>query len=65
MDGQRYSDIVTTHPFLNNLHVVEPTVTFLERFAVRSAVDGADAYFDPEGNRLGSARLEGADWLPS
>ena len=65
MDGQRYSDIVTTHPFLNNLHVLEPTVTFLERFAVRSDVDGADAYYDPEGNRLGPTRLEGGDWLPS
>jgi len=65
MDGKRYSDIVTTHPFLNNLHVVEPTVTFLERFAVRSAADGSEAYYDPEGNRLGPARLEEADWLPS
>lgn len=65
MDGQRYSDIVTTHPFLNNLHVLEPTVTFLEHFAVRSAIDGTEAYYDPEGNRLGPARLEGADWLPS
>jgi hypothetical protein len=65
MDGRRYSDIVTTHPFLNNLHVLEPTVTFLERFAVRSAIDGVEAYYDPEGNRLGPARLEGAGWLPS
>ena len=65
MEGQRYSDIVTTHPFLNNLHVVEPTVTFLERFAVRSAVDGMEAYYDPEGNRLGAARLGEPDWLPS
>jgi hypothetical protein len=65
MDGLRYSDIVTTHPFLNNLHVVEPTVTFLERFAVRSAVDGVEGWYDPEGNRLGPARLEEADWLPS
>jgi hypothetical protein len=65
IDGLRYSDIVTTHPFLNNLHVLEPTVTFLERFAIRAAVDGAEAYYDPEGNRLGSARLEEVDWLPS
>jgi hypothetical protein len=65
MDGQRYSDIVTTHPFLNNLHVVEPTVTFLEKFAVRAAVDGTDDYYDPEGNRLGPARLGEPDWLPS
>jgi hypothetical protein len=66
MDGQRYSDIVTTHPFLNNLHVLEPTVTFLERFAVRAALDGdEEAYYDPEGNRVGPARLGSLDWLPS
>jgi hypothetical protein len=66
MDGQRYSDIVTTHPFLNNLHVLEPTITFLDRFAVRAAVrDEPSAFYDPEGNRLGAARLEEADWLPS
>ena len=40
-------------------------MTFLERFAVRSAVDGVEAYYDPEGNKLGSARLEEVDWLPS
>lgn len=65
MDGRRYSDIVTTHPFLNNLHVLEPTVTFLEQFAVRSSIDGNEAYYDPEGNLLGPAQLKGADWLPS
>lgn len=66
MDGMRFSDIVTTHPFLNNLHVLEPTVTFLEQFAIRArGDDGVEAYFDPEGNSLGPVQLGEVPWLPS
>jgi hypothetical protein len=66
MDGLRYSDIVTTHPFLNNLHVLEPTVTFLDRFAVRATgTDGIEAYYDPEGNRVGNVQLADESWLPN
>jgi hypothetical protein len=42
-------DINDTHPFLNNLHVVEPTLTYLRDFAYR--LDGS--FVDLEGNRLG------------
>jgi hypothetical protein len=47
--GAARGDINDTHPFLNNLHVVEPTLTYLRDFAYR--LDGA--FVDLEGNRLG------------
>lgn len=50
--GERYGAIATTHPFLNNLHVLQPTVFLLEEIAVRAEVDGRSAFFDNEGNRL-------------
>lgn len=55
LDGARYSDIQTTHPFLNNLHLLEPTVTYLERFAHRlPGRDGGAGLYDFEGNRVWS-----------
>ena len=48
-------DIADTHAFLNNLHVIEPTLTYLNEFAYR--LPGSDgtgtAFFDIEGNLLG------------
>ncbi len=56
----RYADIETTHPLLNNLHVLEPTVTYLERFAHRlPEAAGATGVYDFEGNRI--ATLEGGN----
>lgn len=51
-EGERYGDIITTHPFLNNLHVLQPTVTYLERFAFTLDEDAGQALYDLEGNRL-------------
>ena len=66
-DGQRYSDIRETHPFLNNLHVLEPTVTYLERFALRApGGDGVgSAFYDLERNRLGPTEVGILSWLPT
>jgi len=50
--GEAIGDIRTTHPFLNNLHIVNPTATYLERFAVRQSTVEGEALFDMEGNRL-------------
>lgn len=63
--GERYGDIATTHPFLNNLHVLQPTVTFLERFAYRLDEDDGAAYYDVEGNRLCSVPLPAQGWMSS
>ncbi|HSS68604.1 MAG TPA: hypothetical protein VLK34_08625, partial [Nocardioidaceae bacterium] len=61
--GERYGDIATTHPFLNNLQVVLPTVAFLERFARAVKVDDGEFLFDVEGNRLCSMPPPAADWM--
>ncbi len=53
--GQRYSDVCTTHTFLNNLYVLEPTVTYLERLAHRIDEPGGVGFYDFEGNRIGDA----------
>jgi hypothetical protein len=50
-------DINDTHPFLNNLHIVEPTLVYLRDFAFRIPDSTGDlAFFDLEGNRLGALR---------
>jgi hypothetical protein len=56
--GKPRGDINDTHPFLNNLHIVEPTVTYLRDFAHRLPDETLpDAIFvDLEGNRLGPLR---------
>jgi hypothetical protein len=61
--GERYGDIITTHPFLNNLHVLQPTVTYLERVAL--TVGGGDeaALYDHEGNRLCPLPLAPEAWM--
>ena len=62
---ERYADIRETHPFLNNLYIVEPTVTYLERFAARQAdpLSEGQAFFDFEGNRLGPITFPFAEWM--
>jgi hypothetical protein len=61
--NERYGDIVTTHPFLNNLHVLQPTVAYLERFALRIDEGGGSAFYDQEGNRLCSRPLPAEGWM--
>lgn len=61
--GERYGDIATTHPFLNNLHVVQPTATFLERFAVQGVAGDVSALYDVEGNRLCDLPVGVQDWM--
>lgn len=61
--GQRYGDIMTTHPFLNNLHVVQPTVTYLERFALHGVENETPTLYDMEGNRLCDVPVPFEDWM--
>lgn len=60
---ERYGDIITTHPFLNNLHLLQPTVTYLERFAHRVSEAGGDAFYDLEGNRLTDVPFPLEEWM--
>jgi hypothetical protein len=48
----KYGDIQYTEPFLNNQHIVEPTLFYLERLARRSVVEGRTVWRDAEGNVL-------------
>ncbi len=48
--GVVYGDVNYTEPFLNNLHIVEPTLFYLEHFAKRSTTDGREQWTDHEGN---------------
>jgi hypothetical protein len=61
--GERYGDIITTHPFLNNLHVLQPTLTYLGRFAHRVAEAVGDAFYGLEGNRLIDVPLPFEEWM--
>lgn len=64
-EGERYGDIATTHPFLNNLHVLQPTVTLLERFATPLTEERDSALYDLEGNRLCDLPLPVEEWMTS
>jgi hypothetical protein len=46
-----YGDVNYTQPFLNNLHIVEPTLYYLEHFA-RGEANGGLRWRDHEGNGL-------------
>jgi hypothetical protein len=61
--GERYGDIATTHPFLNNLHLLQPTVTFLEGFAIEADAGTGPGLYDPEGNRLCDFPVPAAEWM--
>lgn len=51
--GAEFGDILYTEPFLNNLHIVEPTLDYLERWTQkRELSDGRVAFYDFEGNLL-------------
>ena len=48
--GKRFGAIQYTEPFLNNLHIVEPTLFYLEQFATRTASNGMIRWRDIENN---------------
>lgn len=52
--GNQYEDIKYTEPMLNNLHITEPTLYYLNNFAQReiNAETGGMEYYDNEGNKL-------------
>jgi hypothetical protein len=64
-EGEQYGDIATTHPFLNNLHHLQPTVHVVERFAYKVTVGEETALYDPEGNELCRYPLPYQDWMKS
>jgi len=49
IDGAKYGAIKYTEPFLNNQHIVEPTLYFLENHAQVKQEKDAKAYRDHEG----------------
>ncbi len=48
----KFGDIRYTEPFLNNQHIAEPTLFYLEHFARKSARAGQTEWRDGEGNLL-------------
>jgi hypothetical protein len=50
--GEKYGAIQYTEPFLNNQHIAEPTLFYLERLARRTTRRGTTEWQDLEGNRL-------------
>ncbi|HIE50779.1 MAG TPA: hypothetical protein EYP85_03390 [Armatimonadetes bacterium] len=52
LDGAEFGDLQYTEPFLNNQHIVEPTLFYLETFAERRELAGEVEYRDFEGNVL-------------
>lgn len=62
--GQRNGPIQTTHPFLNNLHLVLPTTHYLEEFAMAKVTEGGvSSLVDLEGNRLCASPYQHAEWM--
>jgi hypothetical protein len=48
----KFGDIQYTEPFLNNQHIVEPTLFYLQRLAHQTTRDGKTVWRDVEGNVL-------------
>ena len=62
--GASRGDIATTHPFLNNLHLLEPTVLFLETGAIgQDHPELGPGLYDLEGNRLCDHPVPRRDWM--
>ena len=57
IDGQRFGAIQYTEPFLNNQHLVEPTLFYLQHLAVTRRGKSETAWEDLEKNRLFVRRL--------
>jgi len=59
--GAQFGAIQYTEPLLNNLHIVEPTLNYLERWAIRRTLkDGRTEFYDHEGNLLATLKPTGA-----
>ncbi len=59
--GAAFGAIRYTEPLLNNLHIVEPTLNYLQHFATRRTLsDGRCAFYDHEGNLLVTLPLASA-----
>lgn len=52
IDQREFGAIQYTEPFLNNQHITEATLYYLEHLARKAEVDGGTAYYDCEGNLL-------------
>jgi len=52
IDQKEFGDIRYTEPFLNNQHIAEPTLYYLEHLASKSSRGGKTQWRDPEGNVL-------------
>ncbi len=52
IDGAEYGAIRYTEPFLNNQHITEPTLYYLENLARREPVEQGTRFVDYEGNEL-------------
>lgn len=52
IDQKRFGAIQYTEPFLNNQHIAEPTLFYLEHFATRERVNNRDEWRDIENNVL-------------
>ena len=51
-EGAEFGDIRYTEPFLNNQHIVEPTLEYLEKYALKKTKGEKTEYYDFEGNRI-------------
>jgi hypothetical protein len=59
--GAQFGAIRYTEPLLNNLHIVEPTLNYLERWATKQTLaDGRTEFYDHEGNLLATLKPTGA-----
>jgi hypothetical protein len=52
LGGQKYGAIQYTEPFLNNQHIAEPTLFYLENLARRTTREGVTEWRDCEGNLI-------------
>ena len=53
----QFGAICYTEPFLNNQHIAEPTLYYLDHLAKKTAKDGAAEWRDAEGNLLFKAKM--------
>lgn len=51
-EGAEFGDIQYTEPFLNNQHITEPTLEYLEKYAVKKTEGEKTEYYDFERNRI-------------
>ncbi len=59
IDHAKYGDIQYTEPFLNNQHIVEPTLFYLKHLARQRRVNHTTEWCDLEGNVLWRRQQDG------